>query len=266
MANSVKKILIIAGSDSGGGAGLQADIKTACAHKVFCSTIVTSLTAQNTQGVFAIHNPDINFLKKQLEVVLDDIKFDAVKIGMLSNLEIAQEVFRILKDNRNIKNIVLDPVMVATSGDALLEDLAIDVLKKKLLPISILVTPNIDEANILSGMEILNLEDMKLAAKKIKELGVKNVLIKGGHLNISKDKIYSILLDDFSNYHLIYNNKISKIQFHGTGCSLASAICSNLAKGNSIKKSVKKANKYVFKTLKSSLKVGKGSLVLNHFS
>jgi hydroxymethylpyrimidine/phosphomethylpyrimidine kinase len=260
-----KKLLIIAGSDSGGGAGLQADIKTACYHKIHSSTIVTSLTAQNTKGVFAIHNPDVYFLKKQLEVIFQDIEFDAIKIGMLANHKIAEMIYYTLKSQNNIKNIVLDPVMISTSGDVLLEKSAINFFKQKMLSLATIITPNIDEAEILSDMKIGNIDDMKLAAQKIKNLGAKNILIKGGHLKNNDNKIYNLLLTEDNSYHLISNKKIYNKQFHGTGCSLASAISCNLCQEFNVFESVKKANKYVYKAIKNSFKIGEGANILCHF-
>ena len=211
--NCNPKILIIAGSDPSGGAGIQADIKTASAHKVYASAAITCLTAQNTQSVCAIFNPPIEFLKKQIEAVLDDIKFDAIKIGMLSNADIIECVADILKKKAKNIPVILDTVMVATSGDLLLEANAIESLKSRLIKGSYLITPNIDEAEVLAKMKIKNLADMKKAALILKDLGAKNILIKGGHLNLKDQKIHNILLDEESNFHIISNNKINKKNF-----------------------------------------------------
>ncbi len=262
---NLPKVLIIAGSDSGGGAGIQADIKTATAHKVFCSSAITSLTAQNTQRVFEIFDAPTEFIRKQIEVVFDDISFDAIKIGMLSNAEIIEVVSNCLAKKYKKIPIVLDPVMVATSGDLLLEKDAVEILKKKLIPKSFLVTPNIDEAEILSGMKIKNLGDMRLAAKQIKILGCGAVLIKGGHLNFADGKIHSILFDSEGEFHYISNKKIAVKKVHGTGCSLSCAIACNLSKKLELLPAVKKANDYVYRSLSDSIKPGKGSLVLRHW-
>jgi hydroxymethylpyrimidine/phosphomethylpyrimidine kinase len=259
------KILIIAGSDPSGGAGVQADIKTATAHKVYSSAAITCLTSQSTKKVFAIHNSPVEFLRSQIEVVLDDIKFDAIKIGMLGDVEIVECVADVLKKKAKKIPLILDTVMVATSGDLLLKKNAVEVLKSRLVKGACLVTPNIDEAEILAEMKIRNLEEMKVAAKKIKALGAKNVLIKGGHLNFSDKKIHSILLDEKNKFHQISNKKIGNKNLHGTGCTLASAIASNVAKKMDLLESVKKANDYVYRSIVKSLKVGKGSLVLSHF-
>lgn len=261
----ISKILIIAGSDPSGGAGIQADIKTATAHKTYAGAVITCLTAQNTQKVFAIHNSPIDFLTQQIETVLDDIKFDAIKIGMLGTSEIINCVANILEKKAKRIPLILDTVMVATSGDLLLKKNAVEALKSRLIKGAYIVTPNIDEAEVLTEMKIKTISDMKAAALKIKTLGAKNILIKGGHLNSPTTKITSILLDEKNKFHLISNKKILSNNFHGTGCSLASAIACNIAKKMELVKAVKKANQYVYKSLIKSLSVGKGSKVLQHF-
>jgi len=259
------KLLIIAGSDSCGGAGLQADIKTATAHKVYSSAVITSLTAQNTRKVYAIQDVSVDFLRQQIEVVLDDIEFDAIKIGMLSSLEIINCVTQALKTKFKKIPIVLDPVMVATSGDVLLQKNAIESLKKNLINKAKIITPNIDEAEILSGMKIKNLSDMREASSIIKNYGCDAVLIKGGHLNFTDGKVHSLLLDDEDDFYLVSNKKVGTKDIHGTGCTLASAIASNLAKKHDIIASVRKANDYVYRCVSSNIKAGKGSLVLKHW-
>lgn len=260
----LRKILIIAGSDPSGGAGIQADIKTASAHKVYSAAAITCLTAQNTKKVFAIHNSPIEFLRQQIEVVLDDINFDAVKIGMLGTFEIIDCVSDVLKRKAKKIPLILDTVMVATSGDLLLKKNAVEALKSKLIKGAHIVTPNIDEAEVLAEMEIKDLGDMKSAAIIIKALGCKSVLIKGGHLNFSDGKIRSILLDEKDKFHIISNKKIGNKNLHGTGCTLASAIGCNIAKKMDLVKAVRKANQYVYRSVVKSLKVGKGGLVLGH--
>lgn len=263
--NYQPKLLIIAGSDPSGGAGIQADIKTATVHKVYSSAVITCLTAQNTSKVFDIHNSPIAFLRKQLEAVLDDIKFDAIKIGMLGDAEIIDVVFDVLSKKAKNIPIVLDTVMVATSGDLLLKKDAVESLKSTMLKIAEIVTPNIDEAEVLAEMKIKNISDMKMAAQKIRNLGARNVLIKGGHLNFKDGKIHSILLDDLGKFHEISNKKIGKKNLHGTGCTLASALACNIAKRKDLVKAARAANSYVYRSIVKSLKVGKGSLVLRHF-
>jgi hydroxymethylpyrimidine/phosphomethylpyrimidine kinase len=259
------KILIIAGSDSCGGAGIQADIKTATALKVYSATVITSLTAQNTRKVFAIHDLPIDFLKQQLEVVLEDIQFDAIKIGMLSNSDVINIVSQILKNRYKKIPIVLDPVMVATSGDILLQKTSIEFLKKNLINKAKIITPNIDEAEILSGIKIKNLSDMREASTIIKNFGCQAVLIKGGHLNFADGKVHSLLLDDEDDFYLVSNKKVGNKDIHGTGCTLASAIASNLAKKLDLINAVRKANDYVYRCVSSNIKAGKGSLVLKHW-
>ena len=259
------KVLIIAGSDSGGGAGMQADIKTATAHKVYCASVLTAVTAQNTQKVHQVFDLPIELLKKQLEVVLDDMQFDAIKIGMLSTVEIIDTIAIILKSKFKKIPIILDPVMVATSGDILLQKNAIEILKKKLISKAFLVTPNIDEAQILSGMKIRNLSEMRESASIIKNLGCEAVLIKGGHINFADGMVHSLLLDNEDDFYLISNKKVGTKNIHGTGCTLASSISCNVAKKLDLITAVKKANDYVYKCVSSNIKAGKGSLVLKHW-
>jgi len=258
------KILIIAGSDPSGGAGIQADIKTASAHKVYVAAAITCLTAQNTKKVFSVHNSPIEFLRQQIEVVLDDIKFDAIKIGMLGTAEIIDCVADVLSRKAKKIPLILDTVMVATSGDLLLKKDAVAALKSKLIKGAFIVTPNIDEAEVLAEMQIKNLQDMKIAAAKIKALGAKNVLVKGGHLNFSDGKIYSILLDEKNKIHQIGNKKFGTSNLHGTGCTLASALACNIARKIELFAATKKANAYVYRAIVKSLNVGKGSKVLQH--
>lgn len=265
MKNNVPKILIIAGSDPSGGAGIQADLKTATAHKTYAGAVVTCLTAQNTTKVFALHNSPIDFLRQQMEVVLDDISFDAIKIGMLGTTEIIDCVADVLSRKAKKIPLVLDTVMVATSGDLLLKETAVAALKSKLIKGAYVVTPNIDEAEVLAEMKIKNLSDMKLAATKIKALGAKNVFLKGSHLNFSDGKIHSILLDEQNKFHHISNKKFSHENIHGTGCALASALACNVAKKIELVSAAKKANAYVYKSIVKSFKLGKGSRVLQHW-
>ena len=260
----VSKILIIAGSDPSSGAGLQADIKTACKNNVYASVVVTSLTAQNTQEVTDIFYPKIDFLKSQFETIFCDIDFDAIKIGMLGNKEIVQEVARNLNKYATNIPIILDPVIAATSGDLLLSADAIEDIKTQLITKSFLITPNIDEAQILSEIKIKTISDMKQSAQIIKKMGAQNVLIKGGHLTFKDNKIRSILLEKNDNFHIITNQKIGNKNLHGTGCTLASAITSNIAKKDDIVTATRKANQYVYRCIKSSQKIGKGSLILQH--
>jgi hydroxymethylpyrimidine/phosphomethylpyrimidine kinase len=261
--SNTNKILIIAASDSGGGAGVQADLKTISNHNIFAASVITSLTAQNTKEVLEIFNPPKEFLRKQLEAVLCDIKFNAIKIGMLANSEIINEVANAIKKFELNIPIILDPVMVATSGDKLFEEKALEDLKNKIIKNSFIITPNIDEAEILSNIKIRDVEDMKNAAEEIQKLGVKNVLIKGGHLNFGNGKIQSLLLDEEGEPFIITNKKIKlRKKIHGTGCTLASAIAANITSGLELLAAVKKANDYVYRLIKNNKKIGAGSLVL----
>lgn len=259
------KILIIAGSDPSGGAGIQADLKTATAHKVYAGAALTCLTAQNTKKVSAVFEVPTDFLRQQIEVVLDDIKFDVIKIGMLGSAEIIDCVADVLSHKAKKIPLVLDTVMVATSGDLLLQETAVEALKSRLVKGAFVVTPNIDEAEVLAEMKIKSLWDMEIAALKIKALGAKNVLIKGGHLNFSDGKIHSILLDEKNKFHHISNKKVGTKNLHGTGCTLASALACNLAKKIDLVQSTRKANAYVYRSILKNLKIGQGSLVLQHF-
>lgn len=258
----IPKILIIAGSDSCGGAGLQADIKIATALKTYAAAAVTCLTAQNTRGVFDVFYPSKEFLEKQISVVLDDIKFDAIKIGMLGNAEVIDVVADILEKKAKKIPLILDTVMIATSGDLLLEKNALQALKSRLVKGCYLATPNIDEAEILAEMKIKNLPNMKSAALKIKALGAKNILIKGGHLKTSSNQIENLLLDEKNIFTIIPNPKIKIKKIHGTGCSLATAITCNIAKKQPLIKAVKNANQFLFRKIKTSIKIGGGSNVL----
>ncbi len=259
MEQKIPKALTIAGSDSGGGAGIQADLKTFLALGVHGISIITAITAQNTKEVTAVHDIPADIIEKQIDAVLSDIGADAVKIGMLSNSEIIKTISKKLK-KYNVKNIVLDPVMVAASGAKLLEDSAIESLKKELIPLALIITPNISEAEALANFKIKTLEDVKKAAKEILKLGCKAVLIKGGHSDIKNDKIIDIFYDGKSLIE-IKNKKINKTG-HGTGCTLSSAIAANIAKGMELKEAVKNAINYVHNALEQGFKVGEMNYAL----
>ena len=255
----MKTVLSIAGSDCSGGAGIQADIKTMTLNGVYAMSAVTALTAQNTTGVRAIEEVTPDFLKAQLDAVFEDIYPDAVKIGMVASKELIISIAERLK-HYNAGNIVVDPVMVATSGSALLKTDAIDALIKDLFPISSVITPNIPEAEVLSGMKILNEEDMVTAAKKIGLEKGCAVLIKGGHsVNDATDILYSD-----GEISFFKGKRIDNPNTHGTGCTLSSAIASNLAKGYSMKESVKRAKDYISGALSANLDLGKGSGPMDH--
>lgn len=255
----MNKVLTIAGSDCSGGAGIQADMKTMAAHKVYGMSVITSLTAQNTTGVYGVLDIDPEFVAKQIDCVFQDIVPEAVKIGMVSNSKIIEVIVDKLKEYK-AKNIVVDPVMISTSGSKLLSDEAIDVLKNKLIKIATIITPNIPEAEVLSGMTIKTQEDMLDAAKKISKMLDGAVLIKGGHLvNDAIDLLYRD-----GEYRWFTSERINNNNTHGTGCTLSSAIASNLSKGYSLEDSIEKAKEYLTGALRDGLDLGKGSGPLNH--
>ena len=256
------KILIIAGSDSSGGAGIQADIKTVTSLGSYAMTAVTAVTIQNTQGVkFVVPIPP-NEIKEQIIFTAKDIKPDAVKIGMLHSSKVVERVIESLKKIK-IKRIILDPVMIAKCGTKLINDNAIKVLRRKLIKNVTLITPNIPEAEILAGHKIFSKSDMIIAGKKILNIGAKSVLIKGGHLN---SKItYDIFLEKNKTF-VFKNKKINSKHTHGTGCTLSSAIATYYSCGKSLKKSCEKAIKYVNQAIKYAPKYGKGHGPINHLN
>ena len=255
----MRTALTIAGSDSSGGAGIQADIKTMTANGVFAMSAITALTAQNTTGVAGIMEVSPEFLKEQIDCIFTDIRPDAVKIGMVSSAELITAIAEKLTEY-HAGNIVVDPVMVATSGAKLISDDAIDTLKERLLPMADVLTPNIPEAEVLSGMEIRTEEDMIKAAEKISENYHCAVLLKGGHqLNDANDLLYRN-----GSYRWFYGKRIDNPNTHGTGCTLSSAIASNLAKGFDMDTSVERAKAYISGALGAMLDLGKGSGPMNH--
>ncbi len=255
----MKKVLTIAGSDCSGGAGIQADLKTMSAHKIYGMSVITALTAQNTQGVFAVSDCSPEFVAKQIDCIFTDIIPDAVKIGMVSNIEIIKVIAQKLKDY-NAKNIVLDPVMISTSGSKLLSDDAVQTLINTLMPLASIVTPNIAEAEVLSGLKITNSEDMQNSAVIISENLKADILIKGGHSQDNADDLI------FSNnkHFWVRGERVNNPNTHGTGCTLSSAIACNLALGNNSRDSVINAKNYITKALEAGLDLGKGSGPLKH--
>lgn len=254
MGKKLKTALSIAGSDSSGGAGIQADIKTMSANGVFSTCAITALTAQNTQGVQAIYEVTSEFLEKQLDSVFTDIYPDAIKIGMVSSEKLIKSIAKKLREYE-AKNIVLDPVMVSTSGSKLLQDSSIKTLIEELFPLASLITPNIEEAQILSKIKINNEEDMKKAAKIIGDKYLVPVLLKGGHKINDANDLYYIN----GEFKYFMGERIKNENTHGTGCTLSSAIASNLAKGFSIEESIEKSKRYIEGALKADLDLGKGS-------
>ena len=255
----MRTALSIAGSDSSGGAGIQADIKTMTANGVYAMTAITALTAQNTTGVTGIMEVTPEFLAQQLDSIFTDIRPDAVKIGMVSSSALIQVIAEKLKEYK-AENIVVDPVMVATSGSKLISDDAIETLKTCLMPLSSILTPNIPEAEVLAEMKVETEEEMILAAKKISETFHCAVLCKGGHqLNDANDLLYRN-----GEYKWFHGKRIQNPNTHGTGCTLSSAIASNLAKGYSMDESVKRAKDYISEALEAMLDLGKGSGPMKH--
>ena len=257
----MKKALTIAGSDSSGGAGIQADIKTMTMNGVYAMSAVTALTAQNTTGVTGILEVSPDFLGKQLDAVFEDIFPDAVKTGMVSSSGLI-EVIADRLEHYGARNIVTDPVMVATSGSRLIEEAAVETLKSRLLPLAALITPNIPEAEILTGMTIKTESDMEKAAKTLFELYGCAALVKGGHkINDADDVLFSA---DDQEPVWFRGRRIENPNTHGTGCTLSSAIASNLAKGSGLAKSVEDAKSYLSGALEAMLDLGKGSGPLMH--
>ncbi len=255
----MKTALTIAGSDCSGGAGIQADIKTMTMNGVYAMSAITALTAQNTTGVRAIQESTPEFLKQQIDAVFEDIFPDSVKIGMVSSGELVCVIADRLKYHK-AKNIVVDPVMVATSGSSLMKTDAVKTLMDVLLPIATLVTPNIPEAEVLSGICIENKEDMQKAAKVIGVSYGGAVLLKGGHnINDANDLLY-----ENGEYTWFEGKRIDNPNTHGTGCTLSSAIASNLAKGFTLVESVQMAKEYISDALSAMLDLGKGSGPMKH--
>jgi len=264
-AIEMKRALTIAGSDSGGGAGIQADLKTFAALGVFGTSAITALTAQNTVGVLGIFPVSPEFVALQIDAVVNDIGADAVKTGMLSNTAIIETVAAKIREH-GLGPLVVDPVMVAKSGDALLEAEARDALVRKLLPLATVVTPNLPEAEVLCGFSITDLEGMRRAAKAILERGPKTVVVKGGHLlgtGFSTDLFY-----DGKQFEELTERRIDTRNTHGTGCTFASAVAAGLARGDSTGQAVRAAKRYVTRILTASaaLALGHGHGPMNHMA
>ncbi len=255
----MKAALTIAGSDSSGGAGIQADIKTMTCNGIYAMSAITALTAQNTTGVTAIMEVEPEFLKEQIKACVTDIFPDAVKTGMVSSSSLIRVISQAIREY-GLKNVVVDPVMVATSGAKLITDEAIETLKKELLPLATVITPNIPEAEVLCGFEIKTESAMEEAARKINGDFGCAVLLKGGHnLNDANDFLYDGLGGVWFN-----GKKIDNPNTHGTGCTLSSAIAANLAKGLPLTAAVKNAKDYISSALEAMLDLGQGSGPLMH--
>ena len=254
-----KPVLTIAGSDCSGGAGIQADIKTMTMNGVYGMSVITALTAQNTLGVTGILDVGVDFLQKQLDAVFSDIFPEAVKIGMLSSKSLIEAIADTL-ERYKAKNIVVDPVMVSTSGSKLIEDDAIETMCERLFPLAAVITPNIPEAEILSGIKITTAEDMIEASKIINEKYSCAVLCKGGHsLNDANDLLY-----DGKNIRWFEGKRIDNPNTHGTGCTLSSAIASNLAKGYSMEESIENSKRYISEAMSEMLDLGHGRGPMDH--
>jgi len=255
-------VMTIAGSDSGGGAGIQADLKTFAAFGVYGTSVLTAVTAQNTKEVNSVATIPVDVISSQFDTVISDIRVDVVKTGMLSSSPIVEMVAKKLKSS-SIGFIVVDPVMVAASGARLLVDEAVEIMRRELIPLATVVTPNVPEATTLTGIEIETRDEMEEAARIIHGMGAKNVVIKGGHM---KTDDYSVdLLFDGTKFSGYQAERINTKNIHGTGCTFASAIASGLSQGYSVNKSVSEAKSYVHKAILDAFPIGHGSGPLNHF-
>jgi hydroxymethylpyrimidine/phosphomethylpyrimidine kinase len=258
------RVLIIAGSDSGGGAGIQADLKAVTCLGGFAMTAITALTAQNTNGVHAIHDVPPDFIAQQIKVVLEDLGADCIKTGMLSQPTAIKAICDELDELGLDIPMVVDPVMVAKGGASLLAQEALSILKERLIPKATVLTPNVPEAEALSGMTVTTTEDMKKAAEILFKLGPKAVLMKGGHLNEEDTKVIDYLFDDQGNVFSFKGERIQTRHTHGTGCTTASAIACGIAQGLSIEKAVERAKTYVFEAIRTAPGYGNGHGPLNH--
>lgn len=257
----MKNVLTIAGSDSCGGAGIQADLKTFAAHKVYGLSVITAITAQNTQKVISIEGVNPSVVKDQLNALSSDIHIHAVKIGMLYSQPIIEEVASFLHKHKHIKNIVLDPLMISSSGRPLLNEDAVETLIKELFPLVDLITPNLEEAGVLTNNKINKLEEVYKSCRILKKMGCKNVLIKGGHFEYDAvDVLY-----DGQKFYEFSCQKLNQKHTHGTGCTLSSAIAANLAKGMSMEEAIKQGKFYITEAIRGGFLIGKGPGVLDHF-
>jgi hydroxymethylpyrimidine/phosphomethylpyrimidine kinase len=258
----MKKALTIAGSDSGGGAGIQADLKTFTAFGVFGMSVITALTAQNTVGVQGIFEVTPDFVMEQINSIMSDMGTDAAKTGMLANENIVNVVAEAI-EQFNIPNVVVDPVMIAKSGDPLLSETARQTIKKRLIPLATVVTPNIFEAESMLNMKISTLDDMKHAAKELKKTGCQWVVLKGGHLGDEKEAIDVVY--DGQDFHLLKSPRFDTKNTHGTGCTFSSAIAAGLAKGYEPLQAIQRAKKFISEAIRESFPIGQGHGPTNHF-
>lgn len=258
------KVLTIAGSDSGGAAGIQADIKTISAIGCYGMSVITALTAQNSTGVQSVMGIPPSFVAEQLESIFSDLKPNAIKIGMVHSTELVQTIATYLKNCPEIP-IIFDPVMVATSGDRLIEEDTIQSIITELFPLATLITPNMDEAALITQMPVNNTQDMLQAGKKFIHQGCKNVIIKGGHLKSSQ--LTSIFMNAAGDIHELHSQKIDTVNINGAGCTFSSAIASYLALEKDLLSSVELAQDYIFHAIQhgKNVRTGKGNGPLNHF-
>ena len=256
----MKNVLTIAGSDTCGGAGIQADLKAFSAQGTYGMSVITAVTVQNTQGVFGCQDITPDIIKGQIDAIFTDINVSAVKVGMVSQIETIHAIADKLEQYQ-AKNVVVDPVMISKSGFDLMQPDAKETLIKRLIPLAYVVTPNLPEAEVITGMKIDNLEGMEKAAREIYKMGAKNVLIKGGHLeNDATD-----LLFDGEKIIALKSDRIPTKNTHGTGCTLSSAIAANLAKGKSVEEAVRISKNYITVAIEHALDIGKGVGPTNHF-
>lgn len=257
------KALTIAGSDSGGGAGIQADLKTFQELNVYGMSALTAVTAQNTLGVHGVYPLSIEAVEEQIEAIGTDLGTDAVKTGMLFNSEIIQAVSEKIQKYK-WENVVVDPVMIAKGGASLLQSEAVLALKKNLIPLAMVITPNIPEAEVLTNKKITNLDDKKEVAKMIYDIGAKNVVIKGGH-DYSSDKLVDILYDG-QDFFYLSSKRVDTKNTHGTGCTFSACITAELAKGNNVRTAFQIAKEFIHSAIEEDLKLGKGHGPTNHWA
>ncbi len=264
-SSNTPRVLIVAGSDSSGGAGIQADIKTCAAFGVYSATAITAITAQNTVGVQRVEALHADLVAEQMHSVLSDIGADVIKIGMLANTEIIKAVADVILNDAQDCTVVLDPVMVATCGDKLLEDAAIEAMKELLMPLADVVTPNIDEAEILTGLRPKDANGLSQAGERLLEMGAFAALMKGGHLakNGNGKSITDVLVAPDGN-HIMSAPRIHSRHTHGTGCTLASAVAAMLAQGAPLDIAVREAREFVFQAIRTAPKLGHSNGPLNH--
>jgi len=256
----VPTVMTIAGSDSGGGAGIQADLKTFAAHGVYGTSAITAITSQNTTGVTEVFELPTSLIASQIDAIVTDIGADVVKVGMLSSSAIIQVVADKVKEH-NLTKLVVDPVMIAKGGDRLLQEEAVDAMRKVLLRLAFVITPNAPEAAVLVNRPVENLDDARWAAKELVFMGAKAAIVKGGHLEGPPTDI----LYDGNEFRAFTAQRIESTSTHGTGCTFASAVAANLAKGMTLRDAVPAAKRYITNAIRNAVAIGHGHGPLNHF-